>query len=625
MEKTTIEKTKMSKQDQIRILARKAGVFLTRSLKIFDSKDELTRVLIKHCANEEDLFTTLEQMVGNYDSKDVEVRVAGKDMEITERDLARLYSKTHDPMDHQIRYFQLAKDSKYFANFSEMGLGKTLMTIMEAGYLYDRGEIDSLIVVAPNGVHRQWVNDAIPEHLPDRFNPVCAIWSSSATKAEKEDLNNLVLTKPGKGLKVLTMNVEALGSSSARAYDYLYSFCENHKPMLVIDESTRIKNPKAMRTKLTLKLKELCPYRRILSGLYIPNGPLDLFSQFLFLDKQVLGFNSFVSFRARYAVENNPMLKRDLEIAIGKKDVAERVYNERRRSYVTPDRLKVLLGPDNYDKFPFAWKLLKKSFLIVQGYRNVEELSGKISKYSFRVTKDECLDLAPKTYKSFESKLSPEQSKIYKELESELMSEINGQEVVIDHVLQRLTALRQVCGGTYLDEDGKYTVIGDKVPRLELLVEVLGDIDLVNNKVIIWACHRAEVDMICKRLAKVYGKEALAIIHGDVKGNDREIQFNRFSKDDTCRMLIGTQTSGGIGRNLTAGNYMIFYSNTHDLEIRRQAEDREHRKGQTKNVVIIDFITKGLVDEATLKALLSKQRLADQITKDPLCWKLEVK
>jgi len=612
----------MNQQDKIRILAKKLGVFVNKNLQIFDTKEKETRTLLKHCKDDDELLDYLMMMSsGNIE---VNLKIKTSDIEITERDLACLYSKTHIPMDHQIRYFQIAKDKPYFANFSEMGLGKTLMILMETGYKYDQKEIDSLVIVAPNGVHRQWISNSIEEHLPDRFNPTTAIWTSSPTQYEKFELNQILLKKTD-GLKILSVNVEGLGHASKRSYEYLDSFMSNHKVFFVVDESTRIKNHKAKRTKSILRLSEKAVSKRILSGLYIPNGPLDLYSQFLFLNKTILGYNSFVAFKSRYAVENNPFLKRQLEIIIGNKAIAEKIYNERIKHFIDPARLKILLTDDYLDKFQDVWSNIKKSFLIVSGYKNIEELSKKIEPYSFRTLKEECLDLAPKIYKVFDSSLSEEQRKIYNELETELISEINNQEVVIDHVLKKLNVLRQVCGGTFKNDKGIPGQIGKKVPRIELLIEILNDIDLKKDKVIIWCCYKGEEAIIRDRLKKEFGEEFFSEIHGDIKGAKREEEIDRFNNDNSCRILLGTQSSGGIGRNLTAGNYMIFYSQTHDLEIRRQAEDREHRKGQTKTVVIIDLITKGLIDEITMKALIKKQKLADIITKDPMCWKPNLK
>ncbi len=614
-------------ENEIRMMAKELGIFVNKNLTIYTTKDKQTRELIKRCGTVKELYEELTCMKSENSFDKIRDTVEKYENISSDDMIASKYSNMVKPFEHQVKYFNLSKDKKVFANFSEMGTGKTLMEIMVIGYLFEKGEIDSVVIIAPNGVHRQWVTEAIEEHFPKRMNPITAIWSSKANKEEKTSLDRILL--PHNGIKILTINIEGLGASSERSYNYLDTFVSSNKVMLIVDESTRIKSIKAKRTKAVLKIGKKCKYKRILSGLYIPNGPLDLFTQFYFLDDKILGFSSYITFKSRYAVEVNPKLKRDLEIITHDKVVAEKIYNERRIKYITPQRLKEILSANHiYDDSIFAntWKILKKSFLFIAGYKNIEELSDKIKPYSYRVLKEECLDLPEKLFKKYETELSPEQKRMYDEIEDQLITEINGQELLAQHVLVKLSLLRQICGGTYRSENNdtkkvESHIIEGKIPRLDLMIEIINDIKQ-EDKIIIWACHRQEIEMIRKRLLNEYGPSCYAQIHGDITGQDREDQVARFKGDQDCRFLIGTAKSGGIGRNLTVGSYMIFYSNSMELEERRQAEDREHRAGQTKNVTIIDIYNKGLIDEKILKCLMKKQKIADQITKDPMSWKI---
>jgi SNF2 family DNA or RNA helicase len=609
----------MDKKAEIRQMAQKLNVFVNKNMKIFTGKDPQTRELVKHCRDIDHLHEYLGQICKNQGVIVIpEVEITTKDFSNEDGTLAKRYSKTYEPFDHQIAYFNRAIQHKNFANFSEMGTGKTIMELMVSGYLYDRGEIEAIVIIAPNGLQFQWVNEAVPEHLIDDVNPLCGIWSSKSPRKYKNYMERFIDVEH-EGLKVLAMNVEAFGSGSKKAMDYAFNFMEKHKCSLIIDESTRIKNSKASRTKSILQLSKLAEYKRILSGLYMPQGPLDLFSQFYFLNPEILGYRSFVAYKSRYTVERNPRLRADLAVALEDKKMGQKVYEARLNGYVTPYKLTGLIPDATEEQLKDCWKILKKSFLFIADYKNVSELADFIEPYSFRVLKEECLDLPEKLFTQYEVELSPEQSRLYRAMEEDLIAEVSdGVEITGEHVLKKLGHMRQVCGGTFKDENGKIHIVEGKIPRMEKMIEVIQDIN-PNRKIIIFACYRAEVEMIRQRLEK----EGIgyAQVHGDITGQAREDQIVMFKKDPLCKIIIGTTTSFGIGRNLTEATYMFFYSNSFELESRRQGEDRLHRIGTKTNVTIIDFYNPDLIDHQIFKALMNKQEIADMVTRDQFCWR----
>ena len=152
--------------------------------------------------------------------------------------------------------------------------------------------------------------------------------------------------------------------------------------------------------------------------------------------------------------------------------------------------------------------------------------------------------------------------------------------------------------------------IDDKNARLEALKEILSDID---SKVIIWARFKADL----KAIQRALGEEAVAY-HGEVSNDDREAAVYRFQNDPKIRYFVGQPQSGGIGLTLTAADYVIYYSNSFDLEVRMQSEDRCHRIGTKNNVTYIDIEARKSIDTKIIKALREKKNLADIITKDPM-------
>lgn len=89
-------------------------------------------------------------------------------------------------------------------------------------------------------------------------------------------------------------------------------------------------------------------------------------------------------------------------------------------------------------------------------------------------------------------------------------------------------------------------------------------------------------------------------------------------KAGTRRFMIATQSSAARGRTWLAGVLVIYYSNSHDLELREQSEDRPHRIGQTETVTYVDLVTVGTVDEKIIGALRAKKSVVEAVLQDGL-------
>ena len=197
------------------------------------------------------------------------------------------YDYKTTPYQHQDDVLKASWDKINWAFFMEMGTGKSKVCIDTASILYERGEIDTFIVVAPKGVYRNWGNLEIPAHMPDRVREgaLLSLWRPNPTKALKQDLISFMA--PATGFRMLMMNVEAL--STAKGQKFLTSVLKSSRALLTIDESTAIKSPKASRTKALIKMSELAKYRRILTGFPVTQSPMDLWAQCRFMDKDLLG------------------------------------------------------------------------------------------------------------------------------------------------------------------------------------------------------------------------------------------------------------------------------------------------------------------------------------------------
>ena len=184
-----------------------------------------------------------------------------------------------------------------YALFMEMGTGKTKVLIDNMAMLYDKGKIDGALIIAPKGVIGTWYTQELPAHLVDHIENVTVLWQANINKTQQKKLATLFEVETA--LHILIMNVEAL--STNKGVKFAYKFISSHKTLMVVDESTTIKNPKAKRTKNITKLSKFTKYRRILTGSPVTRNPLDLYSQCEFLSPWHLDSESFYSFRNRYA------------------------------------------------------------------------------------------------------------------------------------------------------------------------------------------------------------------------------------------------------------------------------------------------------------------------------------
>ena len=464
------------------------------------------------------------------------------------------------PYNHQVKALKLSWDKSYFAYFMEMGTGKSKVLLDNIAMLYDQGKIDGALIIAPKGVVGTWYNQEIPTHLPDHIENKPVLWQANITKGQSKKLGTLF--KTGEDLHILIMNVEAF--STPKGVDFAEKFLNCHNTLMAIDESTTIKNPDAKRTKNICKLAPRAKYRRILTGSPVTKSPLDLYKQCDFLEPELLGHTSYYTFRTRYAV----------------------------------------MRTANFGG---------RSVQIVVGYRNLSELSEKLKPFSFRVLKDDCLDLPPKTYMKRIVKLSPEQEKIYKQMKHLAMAEMEGKHMTTATVLTQLMRLQQINCGHFTADDGSIKDI-----KNNRITELLDTLEEINRKVVIWAHYQYDVETIVKHLKKEYGDNSVVTYYGLTPASERQQNIEKFQNDDECRFFVGTTQTGGYGITLTAASTMIYYSNGYDLEKRQQSEARIDRIGQHFPMTYIDLMVEDTVDERIVKALRKKVNIATKIMGEEL-------
>jgi SNF2 family DNA or RNA helicase len=465
------------------------------------------------------------------------------------------------PYGHQITALEKSWNKEVFAYFMEMGTGKSKVLIDNISMLYDKGKINAALIIAPKGVYQNWYDTELPVHMVDHIEKNVVLWKATINQKQQLKLNTLF--EETHKLKILVMNVEAF--STKKGLDFAASFLNAHQTLMAIDESTTIKNPDAKRTRNIVALGKASKYRRILTGSPVTKSPLDLYKQCEFLDEYLLDHSSYYTFRTRYAV----------------------------------------MRTANFGG---------RSVQIVVGYRNLAELSQKLEPFSYRCLKEDCLDLPDYTYTKRIIQLTPEQQKIYNQMKQIALAQLDGKTMTTQSAMVQLMRLHQITCGHFTADDG--TIKKIKNDRITALVDILQEVE---NKAVIWAHYRNDIDSIIDAVKKTFGEGSYVTYYGDTTNEERQNAIKQIQDPNSkVRFIIGTPQTGGYGITLTGANTMIYYANGYDYEKRIQSEARINRAGQTRKMTYIDLIAENTIDEKIVKALRNKMNIATKITGDEL-------
>lgn len=457
-------------------------------------------------------------------------------------DLKMVY-KT-EPFEHQKTALTRWRGQRRFALFCEMGTGKTWIAINHAAERYVADNLNRVIVIAPRSLLGVWERE-IETH--------CSVKSET-----------LILDKPKKWerfkkpfnpdvLNFVVVNYDALNTQR-----FAHLIHANFQ-LAIMDESTMIKNPKAIRTKQCKTLVAQISEAVILSGNPTPNGPLDLFAQFNVLSPTILGYTNYYAFRSRYAIMGGHY--------VGGKPVQVLGYRE---------------------------ELIEK------------ELKPRMVDYVFRILKSECLDLPPKLYEQREVIMGLDQGRAYESLKKEAVAEFKGKQLQAPIVIARLTRLSQIAGGFFPDSTGGQAFQSN--PKITELGNIL---EQSEGKTVIWCRFRSELKAITDFL--IFQGIEYVDFHGDLNVQARKEAVESFQTDPKCRIFVGITSCGRFGLTLTEGRTVVYFSNSYSFEDRSQSEDRCHRAGLKHPVTYIDLIARGTIDKLILKSLKEKKDLSEFI------------
>lgn len=493
------------------------------------------------------------------------------------------------PYEHQRKALVLGRNRRVFAYLMDQGTGKTKVIIDDSAHNWREGRIDAVLILAPNSVKTNWCNgydgddpdieiDEVRKHMAPDIPYMRAAYFANPTKEQKAKYDELIRNIPNKHkLLILSMNVEGLHALKAKQVADL--FTRRRRCMIVVDESTRIGNHNSQRTKIAMEIRKQCQLARIASGTPVIKSPLKAYSQFNFLDPSIINIATYTEFAARHAI-------------------MRKVERDSGRSAEFSVR-----------------------------YINLDELANKIAGVSFRVLKEQCLDLPEKTYTKRNIYMTKPMEVAYREMRENSIIYLNSLEKVeATTVLTQMLRLQQITAGylPVIDPDtnqqiGIHPLCNDSPPKIS---EAISMIEELEGKVIVWCKFKFEIAEM-KRACDAAGISAVTFF-GETSESDRMEARSRFKNDPTLRVFIGQVRTGGIGLTLlgdsssaeTACSNAIYLSNTFSTEDRVQSEDRNHRIGQKFPCTYYDLVTPDTVDVKILNVLRSNKMLSDEVMRD---------
>lgn len=528
-----------------------------------------------------------------------------------------------EPRSYQLEAYNRFKDAESIALLFDMGLGKTKTAIDIASYKFLMDKIDAVMIIAPNGVHVQWIVEQLPLHCNVPYETF--IWDSTKLnrKYYKAQGNKFFSAKQDvRKLKYLAINVEAFSSKTIKKYADYFTKKFGKRLMIVWDESTKGKNPKALRTKAILQYNTVGS-RMILTGTPAAKDPYGLYTQYEFLKSNYFGVK-YIVFQHRYGLlvnDRNFHTGRSFQRQITEKDfniVKSKLKRMRDRRALEGKGLQgedYFIAASSCNMSESVIRTIDNATGFIK-YRNLDLLKQAIAPVTMSIRKSDVnTSLPPKVYAVSYVLMSPEQKKIYENLKESLRAQYTGRELSVQNKLTLTLRLLQVCGGFFpysLEAEGvrqnEIKRIESATGKLESIQNSLEEIDFDETKCIVWAAFVPELLMLYEELSKEY---KCCLYYGGVDKNERAKILEEF-KEGKYDVFIGNIATAAYGLNLQNATVQLYYSNNFRIEDRLQAEDRSHRIGvKAESVIYKDLVIKDSVDELCLKAIRMGKDLND--------------
>ncbi len=470
---------------------------------------------------------------------------------------ARKSAPTVAPFKHQDRALSIAMSRETYGFFYDMGTGKSQIIITAIVEQYFAGLINRAIVFTKKRGVVQFLEEQIPLHMPHGFKNYEAqrFPSTQSRKAFRPSRSDLLIAVTGYGSLQSKQQTEAL-----------IEFAKSGACAVHLDECQEIKGWASLRVTNLWKLRPHALRRYLYSGEPAPLGYVDLYSQFMFMDPNILGHGSLTSFKKEYCVFGGYKTKEIVE------------------------------------------------------YKDIEKLSASIAPHCEFLKITDCMDMPERSWETARFEPTDEQRKIYRRLKDEFViaverttseSDVEVKRRVVKEAGAKFIALQQVANGWFAtdpnDTDGLREIIVINDERAKFVVEELVSLQ---HKTIIWARFHADLASLGRVLEE--SKIPYVEISGRISSAQCESNRKSFQEDPRVKVLIGTAASGGTSLNLQCSSNMIYFSNSFSFGDRAQSERRIWRAGQLNHCRYID-VHGFPIDRLTLQNLHKKQDLSSAL------------
>lgn len=470
---------------------------------------------------------------------------------------------------HQAKEFDQHRDSKTRALIWTMRSGKSKAVIDKAEYQFAKGNIEGVVVLAPNGIHLNWILNEIPRWSWP-INEYMAFGWETPKRADWDRIEGLrAFEAYHDGIRYLTVNMEALSHADCvKAIRRFRASCHN-KIMLVISEAHHFGAAGAKRTRYALNLARVAKFITVETGTPILNSPLRAYSIYKILDDLALG-----------------------------PEFAGQTYEKFARHYAEWET----------DPKASQFQVRKRAYRKVKKYKNLDELREKMAQWSSVVTRED-IEGMPELLRTERIVVMSElQRRAYLEMVSRHLVEIEDQMVTAKDGGARVQKLQQILNG-YVKNGDEIIEIDPNAPIYDALVEEI-DGTLPENS-IVWCRYREDIRRVCARLKK----EGIRYLefHGGVPTGDREGVRLEFQNSDQPIVLVGQPGAGGEGRDFSRAHAIIFFSSTPNAIHVRQGEDRG-TEIWGHPVTIVRIRTPGTVDDRNWQLVDGKTTVADDLS-----------
>jgi SNF2 family DNA or RNA helicase len=444
-------------------------------------------------------------------------------------DWPRQKGQIPNPFNHQIETSAFLTLHHRAFCLNDMGTGKTMSALWAADYLIRTRMVRKVLIISPlSTLDRVW-SDAIFEHFRERS---IAVLHGTAEKRKRLFANNAydfyVVNHDALDIICDLEHKDIRDKSTGRVIGRKIisaKFKRDDIDLVIIDEVATYRNASTKKFKTIKRALKPNMWCWGLTGTPTPNEPADAWAQCnLLMPKSVPEFfTTFKQFTMQQLTEY---------VWVPKKEATELVF--------------------------------------------------KVMQPAIRYDRDECLDLPECTFSSRSVEFTAAQKKHYREVMTELSTEINGGRInAVNEGVKAGKLLQIACGEVY-DSNGVAQGV-DAGPRIEVVKEI---IEQSTHKVIVFVPFTAPLVMLARKLEEAYPGQ-IATVNGNVSQGERNRIFAEFQRLHNPRVLVADAGTMSHGLTLTEANTIVWYAPEWSNDTYNQANARISRPGQKNQQHII--------------------------------------